>query len=273
MGIAPDALQAIGSESQGVTSSEYQILKELQDRIDKSTVSPIFTGQQAKAGTTATEITELQRQARLTLGLTITSASLMEKKLAYLRLWNILENWFEPIGTRVVELEGAKKLIKTFRTANRETNIEGEGLGERQVIPTEGELPSAKEIRAMERAEEKTRRMPIRKIFLNGKDLKNAGLIWYVNIIAKEKRSSATEKLLFREKLNDLLSLAQIGSRPSVDGLEEEFSRIWATPRGRAFQRGMAAVPELGGAEAPLKGRSNQGGVPSNLPVGVAAEI
>ena len=104
MGIDPQALVPIGQEGQGVTVGELGVLKQMQELINQSTVSEQFTGQQGKSGTTATEVVELQRQARLSLGLAITVCSLLEKKLDYLRLYNILANWFEPLDTRVKEL-------------------------------------------------------------------------------------------------------------------------------------------------------------------------
>jgi len=129
MGIDPGALQPIASnEVQGVTAGELGILKELQSLVTKSTVSDQFTGQPGGGGATATEVIELQRQARLTLGLTIAVCALLEKKLGYLRLWNIIENWFEPVDTRVDQINESRKLVNVYRSVNSENNIEGEGL-------------------------------------------------------------------------------------------------------------------------------------------------
>ena len=44
--------------------------------------------------------------------------------------------------------------------------------------------------------------------------------------------------------LTDLVTLTQLGSRPNLDGIEEEFSRIMGKPRGKLFQKG-ALSPEL----------------------------
>ena len=113
MGIDAGSLQPIaGNEVQGVTAGEANFLTMMRDLIDKSTVSEQFTGQQGKSGTTATEVMTLQQQAQLTLGLTVAACALLEKKLGYLRLFNILENWFEPVGENVEVVGEARSLVK-----------------------------------------------------------------------------------------------------------------------------------------------------------------
>jgi len=274
MGFSADALQPIGTEGQGVTANEYNILKELQDRIDKSTVSAQFAGQQGKSGTTATEVLELQRQAKLTLGLTISACTLLEKKLAYLRLYNLIENWFNPIDTKVVTVNEVRKYVNQYRKTVRETNIEGAGIGERRIIPfdtvnEEGRtdldlLPSEETIREMEFAEEDKIGKPVQMIFLSPQGLKTARLRWYVVINPKEKEGTAFFKVLFREQLTDMLTLMQLGSTPNLDGLEEEFSRVWGKSRNKLFNQQGALSPELAGVSpAELQGRANSSGVPT----------
>jgi len=275
MGIDPGALQPIASnETQGVTQGEVAVLRELQGLIDQNTVSDPFTGQQAKSGTTATEIREVTTQAKLTLQLAVFVCTLLEIKCDYLRLWNILANWFEPVDSRVVEVEGARKMVKMFRTTNRITTIEGEGEGERMIIPTEDEMPEPKVIRQMERDEQKKTGRPNRKIYLSVPDLKTAKLLWYITAIPKERENSLAYKLQFRDMLNDLMALVKLGSRPNISSLQEEFNRIHNKGRSKLFEEAAAQnIPGMGslaglsaGAGAPTRGPagvSNQGGIPS----------
>ena len=92
-GIPPNTLVPINEkESQGVTAAEFSMINELRESIDTETTSPTFQGQQSKGNPTATEIIELQRQAKQMLGLTIFAVSMLEWKLEWLRLQNILKN-------------------------------------------------------------------------------------------------------------------------------------------------------------------------------------
>lgn len=263
MGIPPDALQAIGNEGQGVTSSEFSVLKELQDRVDKSTVSSQFQGQAGKSGQTATETNELALQAKLTLGLAIASVEFLEIKLGYLRLWNILDNWFEPLDNKVITVNDVREYVNTFRNVSRETAVEGEGLGERQIMISDQEpIASPEVIREMEVSEEKKTGKPVRKIILQPKGLKVARLTFYVVTTAKPKETSFLQKQEFREMLGDVISLMNLGSKPNLDGLEDEYSRIWNTSRSKIFEHNKADL--AGVSEALAKNASASQGRANN---------
>lgn len=272
MGIPANALTPVGDEGQGVTSNEYQVLEKLQETIDRNTVSPQFTGQQGKSGTTATEVLELQRQAKLTLGLIIASCTLLEKKLSYLRLWNILQNWFEPNGTKIVELGEARKVVNTYRITSRPTTIDGFGKGERKIVPTDQDMPTTDMVRNETLPEEIEKGYPIRKTYINVPALQKAQLTWYIVIVPKEKETSALNKMLFKEQLNDILTLMEFGATPNVDELTSEYSTIWNRPKAKLF--GAPAMAAMGGFSGNNPGgaarsRSNASGAPQ-LPGGMA---
>jgi len=237
MGIDPGALQPIaGNEVQGITAGETGYLGMLRDLVDKSTVSEQFTGQRGKTGTTATEVNTLQQQAQLTLGLTVAVCALLEKKLKYLRMFNLIDNWFEPTGTKVQDIEGVRKLVKTYRRVSRDTAIDGAGTGRRSVYVTDEAVPTPEEIRPMEIKEELETGKPVRKIFLNPIELAQAKLIFYWRVVPKERDSSEQSRILFREQLGDIMALVQMGSRPNMDGIEEDAARSWGKQRSRLFQ-------------------------------------
>lgn len=269
MGIAADALKQIGDQSEGVTASEFAVIKELSERIDRQTVSAQFTGQQGKSGTTATEVMELQRQAKATLGLIVFAAAMLEKKCAYLRLYNILENWYKPIQKIVLSKQ------PQYRISSREVNIPGEGMGERQIIPTSGEIPDPAAIRAMEINEEALRGFPVKKIFMNPDEMRKNVREWYIVINPREKDTTMTDKLMFREMLTDLSNISIItGNRPNPDIIEDEFARVFQKDRSKIFMKASnvnpntpppTIDPNAGG------GRANVGGIPAMNNIGLPA--
>lgn len=275
MGIDPSTLTPIaGNEVQGVTSGEVAVLQEMQGLINKNTVSDQFQGQESGRQQTATQTIELQRQARMTLNLTVAVCSLLEKKLGYLRLWNILQNWFNPIDTKVdVADEARKVLTNVYRKTNRETSIDGSGLGERMVIPMDGDLPSAKVIRKAELQQERITGYPVRKIYLSPSGLKAAKLTFFITVIPKEKDGSPLYKMQFREELTDMLTMMQFGSMPNRDGLEEDYANIHRKSRSKLFQKGQVSVtPDMAGvssAGGTARGRANPAGVPQ-MPGGLS---
>lgn len=262
MGIPADALQALGENSEGVTPSEFQILKELQDGIDKQTVSPQFLGQQGKSGTTATESVYLQQQAKRTLGLTVFACAMLEKKLGYAMLWTLIEHWFDPVDKVVV----GGQYVDRYRTATRQARIEGEGMGQREVVAIgPGQMPEPKSIRALERVESEKRGYPVQITFVDGQMLRTAVKRWYIVVAPKEKETSAMDKVLFREELADLATMMSFGSMPSVDGMEEEYARVYGRDRAKTFAKGAAGAAAMPSGVPTREGRPNVGGAPAGM--------
>lgn len=265
MGLTPNALQPIGTESQGVTASEYQIFKEIQDQIEKSTVSNVFQGQQAKSGATATEVIEVQRQARLTLGLIIAAATLLEVKVSYLRLYNIIQNWLNPIGSY---LDGANR----YRNVTRRTNIDGQGQGERRVIPIDGELPPPSVVRMLTLKEEQLKRMPVRRMYLSPKIVREANITWFITVEPKEEETSAYHKVIFREMMGDAMTLAQLGAQLNMEGLTDEFGKVYNVDKAKVFSSSVQATPTTTEptADAATKAAGNRAAGNNMNPAGVA---
>ena len=228
MGLPPNALIPIGNESQGVTAAEYQMFKELQDNIEKATVSATFQGQNAKSGTTATEIIEIQRQAQLTLGLIISACTLLEVKISYLRLWSLIQYWMEPMTSP----DGSKK----YRSATRKTSVGRAGVGERRIILTENELPKPEVVRMLSLTDEVEKKMPVRIMYMNPKTIQEAKINWYIVVQPKEEETSSYHKVLFREMLGDAMSLMQLGAQMNTEGVTDEFAKVYNIDKSKVFQ-------------------------------------
>lgn len=247
MGIDPNALVPIGNEGQGLTSSEYQMLKILTEAIDNVTVSPQMQGMQGKTGQTAYEVEVLKQQAQKTIALFIFAASMLEKKVTWLRANYVLANYFEPTGTKVDELR--KELKSVFRTTTKEVNIKDRGMGTRKIIPTDdtsGITPESifneeeyTDTQEPTIGRRKTRTEiglnPLQIIYLDVNILKNAKYVFFVEVIAKPKDSSTNAKLMFREELRDIQALMSMGSMPNVQELENEYALIWNKRKEKLF--------------------------------------
>lgn len=236
MGLTANALIPIGTESQGVNSSEFQIFRELQDEIEKATISASFQGQQAKSGATATEVIEMQRQSKLTLGLIISACTMLEVKLSYLRLYDIMGNWLQPTA------DGK------YRAASRQTTIPGYGSGERMVIPVDGEVPPPEIIRMLSLSDEQVKGYPVRRIYISPAMLREAQLRWYIVVEPKEEETSSYHKLLFREMLGDAITLMQVGAQINADGVTDEFGKVYNVDKSQFFMGAESMAGAMEGA-------------------------
>jgi len=231
MGIPPNTLVPVSpNEIQGVTNGEFNMMQELTRTLDLNTASQTFTGAREKGGqTTATQIVELQRQARIMLGVLIVSAALLEKKLIDLRLLSILKNWFNPLDQFVDE---ARNILKNkYRITSRSMNIEDEGQGIRIVAPME-ELPTPEAIFKNEEMMKNQMGMPVRIIALNPNELNEAKYTWVVSVNPKEKKSSELSKLMFRAEVQDAMALG-IPLNPQY--VADRFAQVWEEDPTKMF--------------------------------------
>lgn len=230
-GIQPGTLAPINDkEAEGLTNAELAMIKEMQESINFETVSPVFQGQQAEGDPTATEIVELQRQAKLILGLTVFAMSMLEWKLEWLRLDNILVNWFEPEDQVV---DNARNVLKSrFRKVSVPRTIEGEGEGQRIVVPT-NRIPSSEAIMRAEDAISKEQGKPIRLLFLNPEEIKSSKLIWQIVVRPQERVTSELGKLMFRAEMADAQAF---GPLLNFDYLAQKFSIVWEENHRKMFK-------------------------------------
>jgi hypothetical protein len=84
-----------------------------------------------------------------------------------------------------------------------------------------------------------------------------------VTVEAKEDQSSSYFKLMFREMMGDAMSLLQIGAQLNVDGISDEFSKVYGVDKSKIFGGGteIPAIPPEAQTEAGV-GASNMRGVP-----------
>jgi len=233
MGIPPNSLQPIVPNiGQGVTNAEFSMIQELQKEIDSQTVSQTFTGSPEKGQVLATQIVELQRQARIMLGLTIAAAVLLEQKLAYLRLMNIIQNWFNPLD-QVVDT-ARHTLENKYRITTTEKIIEGKGSGVGIVYPTE-ELPNSDVLSEWEKNLEDRIKMPVKITAINPKALKEAKYTWVINVVPKEKKTSEISKLLFNQMVTEAKNLG-LPLDPAY--IQEKFAEVWEQNPNKLYAKG-----------------------------------
>lgn len=216
--------------SLGVTNAELNFITALRNNNDLNSVSPVFQGAQAQKGSTATEILEVQRQAKMVLGRSILSAQLLEWKLSWLRLNIILKEWFNPIDVKVDDARNV--LVNKYRSTTRLTPVDGEGMGNAMVIPTT-EPKTAQDVYDQEEKLKESTGIPHRIIFLNPEQIKKAKLTWKIVIRAREKMTNELGKLLFRAELQDAMVF---GQSLNWKYMEEKFAQVWNEDPSKLFK-------------------------------------
>ena len=250
-GINPNQVPLMDATgSTGVTNPIMTMIEKLAQTTDEQSVAKSFAGQQAGVEQTATEVLTVQKQAKAAIGLMVTKCGILEWKLSWLRLQNILENWFEPTDEIVNETRTALK--NKYRTVNRETTIEGEGLGRTMVIPTD-EDKTPQEIYDKEEEIEKKTGSPTRILYVNPKLIKSSKLCWNITIRPRERMTSELGKLMVERYLMGLQMF------PNTNWIEagKDYAEAWEKDPAKVFTQeqqtpevtptgSSQGVPELG---------------------------
>lgn len=242
-------MPANAHETSGITTPEKLMIDMLQQTNDFNSISPQFQGQAQGGEQTATEVLTVQKQAKAAIGLMVNMCSLLEWKLSWLRLFNILENWFNPIDEVVNETRTALK--NKYRTVNRETPIEGEGQG-RTMVLSDDESHPAQEIYDKEEDIQKKTGTPTRIIYVNPKLLKSSKNVWQIVITPREKMTSELGKLMVER----FIQMATVFPNVNYDELAKIFAESWEKNPAKLFnqsqqmpepqpQGSQAGVPEL----------------------------
>lgn len=228
--IPTGSLSLLDPNTRAVEGAEFSVLELLQSTIDESTVDKTFAGQQPSGSPTATQIMEVQKQAKMMIGLTVFMFSLLERKLAWLRLFGILENWMKATGRMINPYTG--EFITQYREISRKTNIEGAGKG-RRIVRLRDEIPSSREIMAEEDALSEMENQPVRITYLSPKEILQSKYLWYITVTPREKKTNALNKVLFSELMNQLsLYFPDMTNR---EFLKQRFAENWEMDPAKLF--------------------------------------
>lgn len=252
-----DLIPITENEVQGVTNSEFAMIQEMINFIDKNTVSQTFGGQRESGSVTATQIVELQRQAKIMMGYMTLAATLLESKLTLKMLLLVLDKWFEPLNQELDPIRNT--LNNKYRQIAREKTFDGGEKGLEMILPTE-EMMSREEQYLAEEVMSYDMNMPVRMTLINPKALKEIQYNWIVTVNPEEKKSSELNKLLLEEMITKAITL---GIPINIDYVVELFAEAYELDpeklvskqqpmlTGQEGTMGQGATPDLSNIGAP----------------------
>jgi hypothetical protein len=205
-GVDPEKLRQIG-ENNAVTGAEFNTFELVKRAIDESSVAPILEGQRTPGEQTAKEITELKTQSLIRLGMVMVGAIQMEEQLVWLRIYNILKNWTAPIDVHLEKVKGGIKKKEVYRSESVGRDFDDGTTGIQQIEMMGGEVPSEDRVFAEEEFLSKRKGVPIRKTYLNAKDLAELKYRFYVKVTPSEKDANELRSALFEESMMKALQL------------------------------------------------------------------
>jgi len=217
----------------GVTQSEYNML----DLIEKKTEEFIGAGslQQgiSQSGEqTATEIQQLQMNSIKNLGLLVSAFMRAKRDCTYLRIYNLLENFLNPVKREYNQMSGQLEDIYEKFTINDvmfENGVKGKKVVQFVNKPLTTE--EKENIYSYEQREEELGR-PIRIRAVNTKILKSIPMFWHVTVNSTPRDGSQLAKVLFKDKLEQGLAIEQASQgqkKVNWEKASDDFENTWGT--------------------------------------------
>ena len=180
----------------GVTSAEMNSILFIKSIIDGKTVNPIFEGQSTPGEKTAREAMELKQQSMQRLGLPILGLVNLEKRLAELRFYNILQN---DISVLKKDYKGVRE--KVLKTITVDGDLEDGSKGQNIINFVEGELPDSEQIYAEEELTSRAMKKNTRITYLNQEQMTSVSAYYYFRVVPTQRDASEIRVATFNETL------------------------------------------------------------------------
>lgn len=230
-------------ETEGVTESEMAMISRIEQNIQGKTTPP---GPQTEGKQTNAQIAAQQQAAKVAVGWFSFFVVLGEQKLTWLRLFNVLQNHFEPTDKTLDPVK--QEIVKQFRITNQHAMISGKGQGNRMVIPTEQDV-SGQQVADFEGEMQQKTGTPHEIIVVKPSELQKAKYLWEITCTPKQKKTSDVEKVLIRGMIQDL----QAFPNTNWEYIEEEYAAAWGKDPAKMFQQ------QQPGGQPGQNGQSGQG--------------
>lgn len=210
----------------GVTQSEMATFQMISDKIEAEVgVSKLFQGQTDKK-LTATQALEQMKQAVKAIGTLVLSWSRVVKTMAYLRIYNIIENNTQPLEIKYTDGQ-LQKIFRQFTVNN--VKLDNNTNGSMVIEMTDRDMSPEEEQAIYDYEQEEGKKgNHVRYKQINVEKLREFRYRWYVSVIPQEKESSALQKIMFTDQLNQAAGIMNLtGRRINSETIINDYERIW----------------------------------------------
>lgn len=213
--------------------SEFQMIEMIKKFIDDKSISPALEGQPGQGDQTATQNNNVMQQAKQKLGLMIFGFMQFHMNLDLLRLYNVLENYTQPIDTKLNKVKDG--VINKYRTISLNKQIGNKGYGTKQIqFTTEHNTPA--KLWDMENGVTRDSsgvpistvkpKSPTKIMQINPTILRSIKFSWYAQCDPVPRETSMSEKIAFGD---DLMQAMQLFGQQKVN--LDYASMKWAEQR------------------------------------------
>lgn len=248
-------------ETPGVTQAEMGMMDTIKRIIDQDSVSPIFQGQSMKGQQTLGEIQRLESQTAKKLGYAMLGITQFHRRLAWKKIYAILQVWTQPIDTRISFINDEIKNV--YRKITVET--EDQGLQAEKIINfVDDEVPAPEQENAMGEILSKYRGKKTKVAHLSVPELQALKYVFFVTVVPTEKETSELRAARFEESMMKALQIfPPLGKQLNLDYLGTRWAQHNDEDPERLFAQ--QASPDQAQAQAMQSQVMGQGGAAGSL--------
>ncbi len=232
-------------DNPGITQADFNYFQLIEGIISNQSISRALEGMQ-QGSTTATQYLDQIKQNFKKLGVSIDSVVNLHKRIAYLKLWNILTNWTDRVDTRMEES------TKTMKNVYRKFSVEREFDGKKGMhvieMTDETELPdygdeeinnlvdeeTSYAIKEYEAEKSKDGGVEYRISLVNPDMIKSMRYKFYIEVLPGESDSSTMRQMTLIKNITDAANIFGLESL-NIEGLKKEFSKTLGIPFEQFF--------------------------------------
>lgn len=219
--------------SRGINAAEFNFYQLIKDSISEKTVNDVYAGNDPQGDPTATEVLAQKEQQALKLGMALDGLTNFERRMYWLRIYNILENWTKEVDTKVNETKDA--IVSKFRSFSVEATIETGEKGMKVFRMQTDEAPDRFAQVDEEEQMSKDYGKPVRIIYMNPEKLRMLKAYFFIIINPTPKSNDKLSQLLFVQNITQAINMFGLESL-NIEYVKQRFAILIGEDYNKFFK-------------------------------------
>lgn len=192
----------------GLRPSEFSFYQMIKESINEKTTNEVYAGEGQEGVDTLGQAEIMQQQQMLRLGAAVDGLVNLERRLVWLRISNIINNWTLPLDTSFNSTEeGILEETRKYRKLSVETTLDEGQQGTKVFRFQDKNLPTADSIYDEEEELTKTQGRAVRVAYMNPEILRAMKYIWFIMINPTARNNDKLAQLLFVQNVKQAIEI------------------------------------------------------------------
>ena len=195
-------------EALGLKTSEFSFYNLIKESINEKTTNEVYSGEGQGNVDTLGQAEIMQQQQLMKLGSAMDGIVNLERRLAWLRVDNVIQNWTAPVDTTLETVrEGVLKEAHKYRKLSVDTTVENGQGGIKAFRLQDDDFPAVSDIYKEEEELSKQQGKPVRLAYMSPMAMRAKKYRWFIIINPTPKSNDKLSQLLFVQNVRTALEI------------------------------------------------------------------